>query len=167
MGQLGLHGARRGTRRRTTIADAAAARPADLVGRNFTRWRPDVVWVADFTHVATWSGTVYVAFVIDVHARRILGWRAATTMRTELVLDALEMAIWTRARAGVSDLTGLIHHHDAGSQGEFNRSSQHLVDGGGVRWCAGSSGRTGRCVRRCAPLGGLSRAGMWSASSGV
>lgn len=93
MRRLGLAGARRGKVWRTTIADPAAARAADLVGRNFTRWRPDAVWVADFTYVATWSGTVYVAFVIDVHSRRILGWRAARTMRTALVFDALEMAL--------------------------------------------------------------------------
>jgi len=116
MGELGLHGARRGKTRRTTIADPKAVRPADLVHRDFTRSRPDACWVADFTHVATWSGTVYVAFVLDVHSRRILGWRAATSMRTELVLDALEQAIWTRAQAGIDDLSGLIHHHDAGSQ---------------------------------------------------
>jgi putative transposase len=116
MADLGLHGARRGRRVRTTIADPAAARPADLVQREFTRPRPDAVWVADFTYVATWSGTVYVAFVLDVHSRRILGWRAARNMRTELVLDALEQAIWTRRREGVEDLSGLIHHHDNGSQ---------------------------------------------------
>jgi putative transposase len=116
MRDLGLEGARRGGRRRTTIPDPAAARPADLVGRDFTRWRPDAVWVADFTHVPTWSGTVYVALVIDVHSRRILGWRAATSMRTALVLDALEQAIWTRGRHGVTNLAGLVHHSDAGSQ---------------------------------------------------
>ena len=116
MRQLGLEGARRGTRRHTTVADPGAARPADLVERRFSPARPDAVWVADFTYVATWSGTVYVAFVLDAHSRRILGWRAATSMRTELVLDALEQAIWTRAREGVADLSGLIHHHDAGSQ---------------------------------------------------
>jgi putative transposase len=116
MRDLGLEGARRGRKHRTTIADPAAARPADLVQRNFTPARPDRLWVADFTYCATWSGTVYVAFVIDAFSRRILGWRAATTMRTGLVLDALEMAIWTRGRQGVTDLTGLIAHHDAGSQ---------------------------------------------------
>jgi putative transposase len=79
-----------------------------------------------YTYVATWAGMVYVAFVIDAYARRILGWRADTSMRTSLVLDALEMTIWTRDRAGVADLTGLVHHTDAGAQGEFNRSSQHL-----------------------------------------
>ncbi len=116
MRELGLQGARRGSRRRTTIADPAAARPADLVQRRFTQPRPDAVWVADFSYVATWSGTVYVAFVLDAHSRRILGWRAATSMRTELVLDALEQALWTRARDGVDDLSGLVCHHDAGSQ---------------------------------------------------
>ena len=116
MRDLGPQGARRGAVRRTTIADPAAARAADLVRRDFSRPRPDAVWVADFTYVATWSGTVYVAFVLDVHSRRILGWQAARSMRTELVLDALEMAIWARGRQGVTDLTGLVHHHDAGSQ---------------------------------------------------
>jgi putative transposase len=72
--------------------------------------------VADFTYVATWAGTVYVAFVIDAYARRVLGWRVSYSMKTALVLDALEQAIWTRAQAGVDDLTGLIHHSDAGSQ---------------------------------------------------
>jgi putative transposase len=116
MRELGLEGARRGTRRRTTVADPAAARPADLVQRRFGQTRPDAVWVADFTYVATWSGTVYVAFVLDAHSRRILGWRAARSMKTELVLDALEQAIWTRSREGVTDLSGLVCHNDAGSQ---------------------------------------------------
>jgi putative transposase len=116
MGDLGLEGARRGTRRRTTVADPAAARPADLVQRRFSPARPDAVWVADFTYVATWSGTVYVAFVLDAHSRRILGWRAARSMRTELVLDALEQAIWTRSHEGVTDLSWLVCHNDAGSQ---------------------------------------------------
>ncbi len=116
MRELGLAGAHRGQRRRTTVADPGAPRSADLVERRFSPARPDAVWVADFTYVATWSGTVYVAFVLDAHSRRILGWRAATSMRTELVLDALEQAIWTRAREGVGDLSGLVCHHDAGSQ---------------------------------------------------
>ena len=113
MRELGLEGARRGRRHRTTIADPGAARAADLVHRRFSPARPDAVWVADFTYVATWSGTVYVAFVLDAHSRRILGWRAATSMRTELVLDALEQAIWTRTREGVDDLSGLVCHNDA------------------------------------------------------
>jgi len=116
MRELGLAGVRRGKRRRTTVADPAAARPADLVGRRFHRPAPDRLWVADFTYVPTWSGTVYVAFVIDAYSRRILGWRAATSMRTALVLDALEQAIWTRQRGGVAGLAGLVHHTDAGSQ---------------------------------------------------
>jgi putative transposase len=116
MRELGLAGARRGKRRRTTVADPAAARPADLVGRRFHRPAPDRLWVADLTYVPTWSGMVYVAFVIDAYSRQILGWRAATTMRTALVLDALEQAIWTRQRGGALSLAGLICHHDAGSQ---------------------------------------------------
>jgi putative transposase len=105
MRDMGLQGARRGRTRRTTVPDPAAARPAALVQRRFTANRPDRLWVADFTYVATWSGTVYVAFVIDAYSRRILGWRAASNMRAELVLDALEMAIWARGRQGVHDLT--------------------------------------------------------------
>ena len=116
MRELGLAGARRGKRRRTTVPDPAAARPADLVQRRFNRPAPDRLWVADFTYVPTWSGMVYVAFVIDAYSRRIVGWRAATSMRTALVLDALEQAIWTRQRGGASSMAGLICHHDAGSQ---------------------------------------------------
>jgi putative transposase len=133
---LGLRGAVRGRRVRTTMSAADAARPGDLVRRGFDVTAPNRLWVADFTYVATWAGMVYVAFVIDAYARRILGWRADTSMRTSLVLDALEMAIWTRDRAGVADLTGLIHHTDAGAQGGFNWSSQHL-DCGGVDGSAG------------------------------
>ena len=116
MRELGLAGARRGKRKRTTIADPAAARPADLVQRKFARPAPDRLWVADFTYVPTWSGMVYVAFVIDAYSRRILGWRAATSMRTALVLDALEQALWARRRDGRGSLAGLVHHTDAGSQ---------------------------------------------------
>jgi putative transposase len=100
MRDLGLSGARRGRRVRTTIASAAAARPADLVQRRFSPPAPDRLWVADFTYVPTWAGMTYVAFVIDAYSRRILGWRAATSMKTALVLDALEQAIWTRAPPG-------------------------------------------------------------------
>ena len=116
MRELGLAGARRGKRRRTTVADPAAARPADLVGRRFSPAAPDRLWVADFTYVPTWSGMVYVAFVIDAYSRQILGWRTATTMRTALVLDALEQALWARRRDGRGSLAGLVHHNDAGSQ---------------------------------------------------
>ncbi len=116
MRELGLAGARRGKRVRTTVPAADAARPADLVRRQFSPAAPDRLWVADFTYVPTWTGMVYVAFVIDAYSRRILGWRAATSMKTALVLDALEQALWTRQRAGGGDLAGLVHHTDAGSQ---------------------------------------------------
>jgi transposase InsO family protein len=86
------------------------------VERDFTAAAPNRLWVADFTYVPTWSGTVYVAFVIDVFSRRIVGWRAATRMTTELVLDTLEHAVWSRRREGITDLAGLVHHTDAGSQ---------------------------------------------------
>jgi putative transposase len=110
MGQMGIAGVTRQQRRvRTTIPDPAAARPADLVDRHFTASRPNQLWVADFTYCPTWSGMVYVAFVFDVFSRRILGWRAATTMTTPLVLDCLEQAIWTRGRQGTNDLSGLVH----------------------------------------------------------
>jgi putative transposase len=115
MKALGLQGIRRGKKWKTTIADPAAARPADLVQRRFNPTRPNALWVADFTYAATWVGVVYVAFVIDAYARRILGWRAATSMRTQLVLDALEQAVWVRRREG-ADLAGLVHHSDAGAQ---------------------------------------------------
>ena len=100
------HGARPRTRpARLTWCGGSSARP-----------RPDRLWVADFTYVPTWAGMVYVAFVIDAYSRRILGWRAATSMKTALVLDALEQALWTRRRDGIADLAGLVHHTDAGSQ---------------------------------------------------
>jgi putative transposase len=179
MREQNLRGVVRGKTRRTTIADQHAARPADLVQRRFHADRPNRLWVADFTYVPTWSGMVYVAFVIDVYSRRILGWRAATSMKTALVLDALEMAIWARSRHGATDLAGLIHHHDAGSQGGFNWSSQHL-DHGGVRWVAlesrcrrrrperdGSGLRIGHCGRRCARRAARSRRVLCSGSSGA
>jgi putative transposase len=130
MRQLGLRGAIRGRRVRTTIPDTAAARPTDLVQRQFNVTGPNRLWVADFTYVSTWAGMVYVAFVIDAYARRILGWRADTTMRTSLVLDALEMAIWTRDRAGMADLTGLVHHTDAGSQYTSIAFTERLIEAG-------------------------------------
>jgi putative transposase len=130
MAEQGWTGALRGKGVRTTIPAPADQRPEDLVDRDFTATAPNQLWVADFTYVATWSGTVYVAFVFDVFSRRIVGWRAATSMTTELVLDTLEMAIWSRGREGIEDLSGLVHHTDAGSQGGFNWSSQHLDRGG-------------------------------------
>lgn len=109
----GIRGASRAKKRFTTHADPAAVRAPDLVKRDFTATRPDQLWVADFTYCSTWSGVVYVAFVVDVFSRRIVGWKAARTMHANLVVDALNMAAWTRR--GI-DLNGLICHHDAGSQ---------------------------------------------------
>ena len=116
MKDLQLRGIRRGKRVVTTTPGPAAARPADLVQRRFRPTAPNRLWVADYTYVSTWSGMIYVAFVIDAYARRILGWRVSSSMRTDLVLDTIEQAIWTRARDGVTDLAGLVHHTDAGSQ---------------------------------------------------
>jgi putative transposase len=130
MTQMGISGVIRGKTPRTTVANENAARPADLVDRRFVASAPDRLWVADFTYVATWTGTVYVAFVIDVFSRRVVGWRAATTMTTPLVLDALEMALWTRRKEGVTDLSGLVHHNDAGAQYTSIAFTQRLVEEG-------------------------------------
>jgi putative transposase len=127
MTELGLSGAIRGKAGKTTIADPTAARPADLVQRQFAPAAPNRLWVADLTYVSTWSGFAYVAFVVDAYARRILGWRVAATMATSMVLDAIEQAIWSRQREGVLDLKDVVHHTDRGSQGGFNWSSQHHV----------------------------------------
>jgi putative transposase len=126
MGELGIAGAVRGKAKRTTIADEQAPRPPDLVERQFTATRPNQLWVADLTYVRTWSGFVYAALVIDAFSRMIVGWQLASHLRTDLALDALEMAIWRRDTA----LDGLVHHSDRGAQGEFNWSSQHLEHGG-------------------------------------
>jgi putative transposase len=126
----GWEGARYGKRPRTTIPDEAAVRPADLVERDFAPPAPNRLWVADFTYVPTWAGMVYVAFVVDAFARRVIGWRVASSMKTELVLDALEHAIFTRNSEGVSDLTGLVSHSDAGSQYVSIAFTQRLADAG-------------------------------------
>ena len=125
MKSLGLQGARRGRSCRTTVSDQQDHRPPDQVNRQFTAERPNQLWVADITHVATWSGFVYVAFVIDVFSRFIVGWRVANTLRTELVLDALEQALWSR-----SDTEGLIHHSDRGSQYLSIRYTDRLTEAG-------------------------------------
>jgi putative transposase len=130
MRQDGREGVVRGKARRTTVADERADRPPDLVERDFTATAPNRLWVADFTYVATWSGVVYVAFVIDAFSRRIVGWKADTTMRTSLVLDTLEMALWTRERAGMPAGAGLICHNDAGSQYLSFAFTQRLIDAG-------------------------------------
>ena len=113
MRELGLAGVRRGKIKRTTIRDDPAARPADLVNRGFRAPRPDRLWVADLTYLRTWVGFAYLALVIDVFSRRIVGWAVAGHMRTDLPLEALELAVWTRRQ---SRLDGLIAHTDAGSQ---------------------------------------------------
>ena len=110
----GLRGVVRGAKIRTTRPDPAVARPEDLVERQFSAQRPNQLWVVDFTYVATWAGFVYVAFCIDVFSRMITGWRAAKSMTTDLVLDALEMGIWQRQRRPAMTLQGLVHHSDAG-----------------------------------------------------
>lgn len=113
MRTLNIRGASRARKRFTTKADPAHVRAPDLVQRDFTATRPNEKWVADFTYCSTWSGIVYVAFIVDVFSRRIVGWKAARTMQVSLVLDALNMAAWTRR--GV-DIEGVICHSDAGSQ---------------------------------------------------
>ena len=125
MRSLGLQGVVRGRKTRTTIPDECAERPLDRVKRQFQASRPNQLWVADFTYVATWAGFVYVAFVIDVFARRIIGWRVARSMRAELVLDALEQALW--ARSGVE---GVVHHSDRGSQYLSIRYTERLSEAG-------------------------------------
>jgi len=121
MRQEGLEGVRRGKKRRTTIADEAALeRARDLLQRDFTATRPNGKWVADITYLRTWNGFVYLAFILDCYSRLIVGWQLATHLRTDLVLDALEMANGLRQPGA-----GLIAHTDRGSQPEFNRSSQH------------------------------------------
>ena len=125
MRELGLRGVRRGKRWRTTIPDEALERPADLVKRAFTATRPDQLWVADITFVSTWRGPVYVAFVIDVYSRRIVGWRVWNSLRTDLVLDALEQALHARTPDA-----GLIHHSDRGSQYLSIRYGERLAEAG-------------------------------------
>jgi putative transposase len=125
MRQMGLRGAVRGKAKRTTIASDHDPRPLDLVRREFRADRPNQLWVADFTYVATWSGFVYVAFVIDVFSRMIVGWRTARSMSAELTLDALEQALWARKVKG-----NLIHHSDRGSQYLSIRYSERLTEAG-------------------------------------
>ena len=130
MTDLGLRGAVRGKAIATTIADAGAVRPADLVGRRFGPVAPNRLWVADLTYVSTWSGFAYVAFVTDAYARRILGWRVASTMATTMVLDSIEQAIWTRQRDGILDLKDVVHHTDRGSQYTSIRFTERLAEAG-------------------------------------
>lgn len=127
MREQGLRGVRRGRKMRTTTSDHSAQRPADLVKRDFSASVPNRLWLADLTYVKTHSGWVYAAFVIDAFSRRVLGWQASRSLRTGLALDALEMAVFARRRAG-ADLAGLTHHSDMGSQYLSIRYSQRLAD---------------------------------------
>jgi transposase InsO family protein len=134
MYDLGLRGVVRGKGYKTTVPDEAALRPADLVNRRFVAERPNQLWVADFTYVATWRGPVFVAFVIDVFSRMIVGWRVSTSMKTDFVLDALEQALHAR-----SDTEGLIHHSDRGSQYLSIRYGERLAESG-IEPSVGSTG---------------------------
>jgi putative transposase len=122
MRQLGLEGVRRGKVVRTTVPDTVLPCPLDRVHRQFKADRPNQLWVSDFTYVSTWQGWLYVAFVIDVFARRIVGWRVSSTIRTDFALDALEQALYARQPERTD---ALIHHSDRGSQLRFKESLQH------------------------------------------
>ena len=135
MRHLGLQGARRGKQVRTTIPDTKASCPLDRVNRQFNAQRPNQLWVSDFTYVSTWQGWLYVAFVIDVFARRIVGWRVSATMTTDFVLDALEQALYARQ----PDPDALIHHSDRGSQYVSIRYSERLAEAG-IEPSVGSKG---------------------------
>jgi len=127
MATMGLRGTVRGRRTWTTIPAAAAERPRDLVDRNFTATRPNQLWVSDLTYVATWRGFVYVAFVIYAFARRIVGWRASSSLRSDLALDALEQAIYER---GEETTDRLVHHSDRGVQYLAIRYTERLAEAG-------------------------------------
>ena len=125
MRDMGLQGVVRGRKVKTTVPDELALRPADLVDRNFSARRPNELWVADLTYVATWRGFVYVAFVIDVFSRKIVGWRTTNSLRTDIALDAREQALWSRP-----DTEGLVHHSDRGVQYLSIRYTERLAEAG-------------------------------------
>jgi transposase InsO family protein len=125
MHNMRLQSVIRGKPVRTTIGDKTAPCPLDHVNRQFRTPRPNALWVSDFTYVATWAGFVYVAFVIDAYARRIVGWRVSRTAQASFVLDALEQTLHERRPLHRG---GLVHHIDRGSQPRFNRSSQHHLE---------------------------------------
>jgi putative transposase len=134
MADMGLRGVVRGRKCRTTIPDDLALRPPDLVDRKFAADRPNQLWVADLTYVATWRGFIYVAFVIDVFSRRIVGWRVSASLRTDLALDALEQALWARPRS-----ESLVHHSDRGVQYLSIRYTERLAEAG-IETSVGSRG---------------------------
>ena len=129
MHDLGLAGAVRGKKARTTVPADVAARPADLVDRSFTAPAPNRLWVADLTYVSTWSGFAYTALIVDAFSRAIVGWRVATSLRADLALDALEMAIWARRPAADP---ALVHHSDRGVQYLAIRYTERLAEEGAV-----------------------------------
>jgi len=125
---MGIQGCRRGrVWVKTTVGDDALGRPADLVDRNFTAPAPNRLWVADLTYVKTHSGWVYVAFIVDVFSRMVVGWQASRSLRSDLAIDALEMAVFNRKRQG-ADLSALVHHSDRGVQYLSVRYSDRLAD---------------------------------------
>ena len=136
MRRQGLRGVERGKVVRTTVSDNKAPCPLDRVNRQFKAERPNQLWVSDFTYVSTWQGWLYVAFVIDVYARRIVGWRVSSSMHTDFVLDALEQALYARQP---SPEEGLIHHSDRGSQYVSIRYSERLAEAG-IEPSVGSKG---------------------------
>jgi putative transposase len=138
MRTAGIEGVRRGKRLRTTKPDPAAARHPDLVNRRFTATAPNQLWVTDLTFVPTWAGVAYVCFIVDAYSRMIVGWRVASHMRTAMVLDALEMARWSRGNI----LPGLISHSDAGSEFTSIRYGERLAEIGAVP----SIGSVGDCL---------------------
>ena len=128
MRTLGLVGVRRGKKVRTTIVGKDGKRAGDLLDRDFTAPAPNRVWVTDFTYVRTWAGFVYVAFILDVYAQRIIAWHASSSKATDLVMTPLRMALRQRDHEGRAvDASALIHHSDAGSQTRLNRWKQHLL----------------------------------------
>jgi putative transposase len=127
MRELGLKGAVRGRTTKTTFPTVAELCPADRVNRQFQAPRPNALWVSDLTYVATWRGFVYVAFVIDAYARRIVGWRVSNALRTDLALDALEQALYDRQ---VERHSSLVHHSDRGVQYLSIRYTERLADAG-------------------------------------
>jgi putative transposase len=131
MAVLGLAGAVRGKTKRTTVAAETGPRPLDRLERDFSAPAPNRRWVADITYVATWTGFVYVAFVTDLFSRRIVGWRASTSLRSDLALDALEHALWQRGRED-QDVTGVVHHSDRGVQYLSIAYTERLDDAGAL-----------------------------------
>jgi hypothetical protein len=145
MRDMGLSGATRDRAFKVaTRADENAFRPPDLVHREFVATRPNQLWVADITYVATWAGFAYVAFVLDVFSRRIVGWRVSSSLKSDLALDALEQALHARP-----DANGVVHHSDRGTQGEFNRSLQQLEEEE-LQWVLrNEDGQIARAAHQC------------------